>query len=92
MSDGAQVVRITHPFHPLFGEEFEFVDLRHNWGEERVYYFDHDGAMAIIPARWTSMSAPDPFVMASAGRAYFRVPDLLALVRLLERLEGQGDE
>jgi hypothetical protein len=92
VDDGAQLVRITHPFHPLFGEEFVFVDLRYNWGEERVYYIDHDGALAIIPARWTSVTASDPFVLASAGRSYFRIHDLLALSRLLKGLEGQRDE
>ncbi|MGH7860168.1 MAG: DUF5372 family protein, partial [Candidatus Binatia bacterium] len=25
-------VRITHPFHPLFGQAIEFVERRQNWG------------------------------------------------------------
>ena len=28
-------VRVTHPFHPLYGRDFEFVAHRHNWGEDR---------------------------------------------------------
>ncbi|MGZ6946290.1 MAG: DUF5372 family protein, partial [Acidimicrobiia bacterium] len=26
-------MRVTHPFHPLYGRDFEFVAHRHNWGE-----------------------------------------------------------
>ncbi len=85
-------MRITHPFHPLCGDEFEYVDTRLNWGEERVLYLDDDGAIASIPARWTSMIAPDPFVVASGGRSRFCLGDLLELSRLLHRLEDSTDE
>ncbi|HZD70876.1 MAG TPA: DUF5372 family protein, partial [Actinomycetes bacterium] len=27
---------MTHPFHPWFGREYEFVVRRQNWGEDRV--------------------------------------------------------
>jgi hypothetical protein len=35
--------------------------------------------MRFLPARWTSLAALDPFVLAAAGRAYFRLEDLLQL-------------
>jgi hypothetical protein len=28
---------VTHPFHPLCGQDFEFVTYRQNWGEDRVH-------------------------------------------------------
>ena len=31
---------VTHPFHPLQGQQFVLVQVRLNWGEERVYYLD----------------------------------------------------
>lgn len=68
------------------------MDIRLNWGEERVYYFDHGGSIAIIPARWTSIIEPDPFAIASGGRSHFRLNDLLELSRLLAGLEGDSDE
>ena len=37
-----------------------------------------------MPAGWTNVVAEDAFVVLSAGRADFRVVDLLALVTLLE--------
>jgi len=85
-------VRITHPFHPLYGDGFEYVDIRLNWGEERVLYLDHNGAIASIPARWTNIISPDPFVVASNGRSRFCLRDLLELSRLLHRLEDNADE
>ena len=79
-------VRITHPFHPRFGEELEFVERRHNWGEDRVFYRDRHGHLASLPARWTSVEAEDPCVVAGAGRSWFRVADLLELAALVARL------
>jgi hypothetical protein len=48
-------VRVTHPFHPLFGRDFEFVVHRRNWGEDRVYFHDGDGALCSVPAGWTDV-------------------------------------
>lgn len=78
-------VRITHPFHPRFGAELEFVERRHNWGEDRVFYRDRHGHLASLPARWTSVEAEDPWVVAGAGRSWFRVADLIELTALVAR-------
>jgi hypothetical protein len=40
--------------------------------------------MRFMPAQWTSVAASDPFVATAAGRAWFRVEDLL---RIHERLK-----
>jgi hypothetical protein len=48
-------VRITHPFHPRFGQEIDFVFHRHNWGENRVYFREESGHLASLPARWTNV-------------------------------------
>ncbi|MBM3216949.1 hypothetical protein FJZ36_18805 [Candidatus Poribacteria bacterium] len=74
---------MTHPFHPLFGCEYELVDYRHFWSEDRVVYVDDRGEARSLPARWTSAAAEDPAVVVSAGRSCFRVVDLLALVKLV---------
>jgi hypothetical protein len=79
-------VRITHPFHPRFGQELDFVERRHQWGEERVLYRNCYGHLASLPAGWTSVVAEDPFVVVAAGRSRFRVADLVDLVELIGRL------
>lgn len=76
---------MTHPFHPLYGQEFDLVDRRRTWGEDRVYYHDRAGELKRLPAAWTSAAAADAFVWVSGGRAHFRVEDLLALARLIAR-------
>jgi Family of unknown function (DUF5372) len=79
-------VLVTHPFHPLAGQEFEFVKRRKNWQADRVYFVDGDGELATLPAEWTDVVPVDPFVVVAAGRAAFRTSDLLAVTELLARL------
>lgn len=74
---------MTHPFHPLFGREFELVTYRHNWGEDRAYFEEPPGQVRGVPAGWTSLVAPDPVVVLGAGRSCFRIADLLELAQLL---------
>ena len=41
---------MTHPFHPLCGQDFEFVVYRQNWGEDRVHLHDENGRLFSLPA------------------------------------------
>ena len=84
-------VRITHPFHPQFGQALDFVDRRRGWSEDRVFYRDRQGHLASLPAGWTSAVAEDPFVVVAAGRAGFRVTDLVELAELVERLRSGSE-
>jgi hypothetical protein len=77
---------VTHPFHPLAGREFDLVVRKYNWAEDRVFFFDDYGQLRSIPAGFTDVDPPDPFVAVSAGRSAFRVEDLLALAGLLDGL------
>ena len=77
---------MTHPFHPLFAQEFELFESRHNWGEDRVYFLDSEGKMQSILANYTDVGGVDPFVELARGRSYLRYEDLLRLADLLEGL------
>ena len=77
---------MTHPFHPLHGREFEMIEYRQAWGENRVYFLDSSGQMQRLPASWTDIVGEDPFVAVAAGRSPLRLEDLLQLVDLLDRL------
>jgi len=77
---------VTHPFHPLHGREFTLLAHRQNWGEDRVFFVDDQGQLVSLPAQWTSLAPPDPFVILAAGRSAFRVADLLELACLIEQL------
>jgi hypothetical protein len=62
------------------------VAWRQNWAEDRVYFEDDRKKLRSLPSRWTSLVSADPAVVVAAGRAHFRVADLLELVSLLEAL------
>ena len=78
-------MRVTHPFHPLAGLEFELVKRRRNWQQDRVYFYDGEGELVSLPAEWTDAVAADPFVVVAAGRAPFHLAGLLELVGPVER-------
>ncbi len=60
---------------------------------ERVLLEGVDGRRTWIPASWTDIASPDPFLVASDGRSSFRVEDLLRLAELVSDLaEGAGVE
>jgi len=61
------------------------VTYRHNG---RVFYYDERGFLVGLPAEWTDAEPPDPFVVLSAGRSYFRAEDLVRLVRLVAELKS----
>jgi len=80
------MVRVTHRFHPLFGQDLEFVKRRRNWDADRVYVFDRAGELVSLPAEWTDVVAEDAFVVIAAGRCPFRIEDMATLADMVERL------
>jgi Family of unknown function (DUF5372) len=84
-SGSSRRFRVTHPFHPLHGREWELVARRHNWSEDRVYFHDDGGRLRTIPAAWTSVDEVDPIVALGAGRSPFRAADLVELAELVKR-------
>ncbi len=86
--DGDGLFTITHPFHPLSGQQFPLLAQRVAWGEPRVFFHDPlTGSLRSLPTAWTDLAPPDPFVALSAGRAILRLIDLQALVRLVHNAE-----
>ena len=73
------------------------VDQRRSRHGDRVWYQTTDGHVRSLARAWTSLAAPDPFEVISAGRACFRPEDLLRLAALLDevqkpdaRMQGAG--
>lgn len=63
---------------------------RRSWGRECVDCFDQEGRLVSIQLEWTDAAGePDPFVVLSAGRSYFRVEDLVRLAEMIERLKSR---
>jgi hypothetical protein len=82
--------RITHPFHPLRGTDYELVTRKVNWGEDRVFYYDSSGKLKSLLTNVTDVVTKDAFDCISAGKSAFRVDDLVELRSLLDRREEAG--
>jgi hypothetical protein len=64
------------------------VSRQHNWGQDRVFYYDLDGRLKSFAANITDLLPVDVFTRISAARSAFRVEDLLELRALLDRHGG----
>jgi len=84
-----RLVRITHPFHPLAGQQLICVGERWNRSGKRLLLRVDDGTICSVPPQWTDIAAPDPEVLMGQGRALFRVADLVELARLVTRLSAE---
>jgi hypothetical protein len=82
--------RITHPFHPLRGAEYELVTRKLTWGEDRVFYYAPSGKLKSLLTNVTDVVSTDAFDRISAGRSAFRVDDLLELRRLFDKRKQSG--
>jgi uncharacterized protein DUF5372 len=85
LTEQTQVFKVTHPFHPLNGQQFPLIDQRKTWGEDRVYFYDTAGTLRHLPSGWTSVSTASEYATPPATRAHFRAVDLLQLVALIAR-------
>ena len=59
-----------------------------NWHEDSVTFHDATGQLRSMPAAWTSVVPEDPFNVLAAGRAAFRVQELLDLSQLIRTLKS----
>jgi hypothetical protein len=81
-----QMFRVTHPFHPLYGKEFEIIEYRCGWEEERVWFYKQDETVGTIPLAWTNLRPPDPYLDMEEVHSPFRVEDLLQLSDLIKEM------
>jgi hypothetical protein len=81
--------KVSHPFHPLQGQEFAVVSCAKAWGEDRVFYINSEGRIDNIPTEWTDLNPPEPFVALSGGRSCLRVAELTEMVRLISGIWGE---
>jgi len=84
-------VRVTHPFHLLYGRDFEFVAHRRNWGEDRVHLRDENGKLFSLPAGMDRCGGTGPLRGGCAGRCPFTAEGLLAAADLAGLLRARGE-
>jgi hypothetical protein len=82
-----EVFRVTHPFHPLFGQEFNILFSRCCSGEDYIFFQSKENRDNRIPTRWTSLKPPNSYVLIASGRSLFCPSDLLDLVQLIRDIK-----
>ena len=62
----------------------------HTWGEHKVFFKEPgEERLRSMPASWTDVEGPDPFLTLAGGRALFRVEDLFRLAAELRELRAR---
>ena len=90
--DKRRHVRITHPFHPLRGKQFELIEHKCIYAESYLFFYDPFGRLLQIPAVWTDFLKTDAFVEAAVGRSPLHAGCLLELAELLKHLRKERSD
>ena len=83
-------MRITHPFHPLSGQQLACVGERYNRYGKRLLLCGDDCSICSVPPQWTDLTAADPELVLGGERALFRMIDLMDLARLVADLSAEA--
>lgn len=81
-------MQVTHPFHPLGGQQLPCVGERYNRYGMTLLLKADNGAICAVRPQWIDVVALDPEIVLGGRRALFRVTDLLELACLVDRLRG----
>jgi hypothetical protein len=79
-------VRVTHPFHPLRGQQLLCVGERYNRYGRRLLLQLGDATVCSVPLQWTDIVSADPELVMGRERALLRVVDLMELESLVTHL------
>jgi hypothetical protein len=83
---GRHLVRVTHPFHPLGGQQLVCVGERHNAVGARVLLATGNDRIYSVPIEWTDLAAPNSQQILGENRVVVRIHELLELERLVTGL------
>ncbi|NSY41632.1 DUF5372 family protein [Leisingera sp. ANG59] len=84
------LVRVTHPFHPLFAQQLPCVGRRYNRHGERLLLQAGDAVIWSVPPQWTDLASKDPELVMGEGRAVLRFSDLMELADLVARVSDKS--
>ncbi len=80
-------MKITHPFHPLKNQEFEFINIKQTWGQDRIFFRDSEGKIVSTSTTWTDYYEESPFVKQAQGRAILDFENMKELSHMLKDLK-----
>jgi Family of unknown function (DUF5372) len=79
-------MRLTHPVHPLSGQELACVGERYTRYGRRLLLQVDEATVCAVPPQWTDRATPDPEIVLGEQHALFRVSDLRELAQLVAQL------
>ena len=83
---GIHKFRVTHPFHPLYGQEYEIIECKQIQARDRVFFNQKDGSKGSLPLAWCDLRPPDPYLDIEGKHSPFRVEDLLKLSDIIKEV------
>lgn len=84
------LAEITHPFHPLRGQRFAVLKVRHVSGIVSLSMRHAELGSFAVPQDWTDRGAPVEPADASLMIDAFGLADLAAIVDFLTRVSTRG--
>jgi hypothetical protein len=88
-ADESRRFRITHPFHPYRGREFNLIEQQGVSIRSLLLFQDDAGYSQWIPAVWTDLAKGDAFSEVAAGRSVLHADCLWPLAEMLQRLRKE---
>jgi hypothetical protein len=77
-------VEITHPFHPLHGQQFFVLKSRWVRGVECLILKGSESGTFAVPRDWTDQACPDAYCDADVAPRLLKLEYLLPLVELVK--------
>jgi hypothetical protein len=72
----------------LHGQQFTILYRQRHHGEDWLFFQNLEKHKDSIPACWTSLKPPNPYIAISDGRSLFCPKDLLELVQLIKDVKA----
>jgi hypothetical protein len=82
---------ITHPYHPLRGQQFPLLKIRRIGGVETVILRGTSGGTFAVPLAWTDRAEPNPWQTIGSNPPLFSAQSLASLVELIDLLSARDD-
>jgi hypothetical protein len=82
---------ITHPYHPLHGQQFAVLNIRRTGGTDLLILREKAGGTFAVRRAWTDRAGPTPRDTLKKVPPFLYAPSLWTLVELLDSLSPQED-
>jgi hypothetical protein len=82
---------ITHPYHPLHGQQFPVLKIRRTGGTDLLILRGTAGGTFAVRRDWTDRAGPAPWDILKKIPPFLYAPNLWTLVELLDSLSPQEE-